>query len=207
LVHNPPSEIDRKEALKYIDYIKTYIHETKLSAQLISVGELSCYSCDSLVDDKWKYCPSCGVDLSEVCKKCGEILKPEYVICPKCETPRSGVKVEKPNIIYKYYCQAVWSDGYLSFEENTFLKLKRKELGLDIITAEMIESKYAPLNAIRFRDSVETCLIDGAVDEREKRHLKKFANDLSLTHDLANSIYLACLKIVNVEPLFEDTIN
>jgi len=203
VTHTESNNIDRHTAYKFIDYIKTYILETKLSEEIILVGELQCYECEELIDKTWKYCPNCGVDLSSHCKKCGNHLKAGWKTCPKCETPRDGIKVEKPKLVYKHYCQAVWSDGYLSEEELIFLVKKRNELGLDIKSAEKIESKYAPINAIRFRDAVEGCLVDNKIDKAEKEHLKIKANDLLISHDLANSIYLACINNKVKHPLFE----
>lgn len=128
----------------------------------------------------------------------------DWVVCPQCNTPRAGVRVEKANLVYKHYCMAVWSDGYLSKPENIFLKKKRDELGLSVEDAEKIESKYAPVNAIRFRDSIEGCLTDHTIDEKEKKFLRNKADELSISHDLANSIFLSCVNAKIKLPLFEN---
>ena len=202
LVTHNNHNISRDTAIKFINYIATYIKETRLNETIIVIGELKCFSCGDLVDKNWKHCPSCGANLTKCCSKCGTKLKTSWQICPECQTPRSGVKLEKPSLVYKYYCQAVWSDGYLNQEENQFLKMKRSELGLTEITAEKIENRYAPINALRFRDYVEACLIDSLIDESEKDHLREKTDDLNLSHDLANSIYLACINGKIEIPLF-----
>jgi len=204
LVTHKKQKVTRKEAIKFINYIATYIKETHLNETLIIIGEIKCFSCNQLVNKNWKYCPSCGANLSNSCSKCGTKLNTSWKICPECQTPRSGVKVEKPGIVYKYYCQAVWSDGYLNNDENNFLKLKRLELGLSEDFAEKIENKFAPINALRFRDYVEACLIDEVIDENEKTNLRNKTDDLNLSHSLANSIYLACINSKIEIPLFEN---
>jgi len=203
LVVHDNSKITRNTAIKFINYIATYIKETRLNETIIVIGEIKCFSCNELVDKNWKYCPSCGANMAECCSKCGTKLKTSWQICPECQTPRSGVKLEKPSLVYKYYCQAVWSDGYLNHEENLFLKMKRSELGLDESTAEKIENRFAPINALRFRDYVEACLIDNLIDDAEKDHLREKTDELNLSHDLANSIYLACINFRTSVPLFD----
>jgi predicted RNA-binding Zn-ribbon protein involved in translation (DUF1610 family)/uncharacterized protein with HEPN domain len=202
ILHTKNVTVDRKLALKFIDYLQTYLKETKLTESVTPVGETKCYSCHELIDRSWKFCPNCGVELSLRCKKCGHELKPEWIVCPHCNTPRDGVKVGHPGNIYGYYCQAVWSDGFLNRDENHFLQRKQKELGLDDAEAKKIERKHAPENAVRFRDMVESCLTDGHIDESEKNHLRDKANSIALDHDLANSIYLASVNDKIGVPLF-----
>ena len=207
LVHTDNRKITRKETLKFIDYLQTYLKETKLTESSIPVSELTCYSCQKPIYREWKYCPNCGANLSLRCKKCGTKLQPHWAVCPKCSTPREGVKVENPKKIYGYYCQAVWSDGYLNREENVFLRKKQKELGLEPEEARKIELKFAPNNAIRFRDMVESCLTDDKIDSKERVHLRKKADELSLDHKLANIIYLSCMNEWRGIPLFDEEIH
>ena len=59
-------------------------------------------------------------------------------------------------------------------------------------------------NAIRFRDMIEACLTDGHIDEDEKDHLRKKADQLHLDHIVANSIFLACIQDIVSVPLFDE---
>jgi len=205
IVHTNNARVTRKKTLKFIDYVQTYLKETKLTGSTTIISELNCYSCHELIDRGWNFCPNCRANLSLKCKsnKCGIELMPQWTVCPECSTPREGIKVENPGKIYGYYCQAVWSDGFLNKDENYFLKQKQKELGLDNLESKKIERKHAPENAIRFRDMVESCLTDGRIDNTEKKHLRERADKLSLNHELANSIYLASVNDKIGIPLFE----
>ena len=204
IVHTKTTEVNRQIALRFIDYLQTYLRETKLTESVTIVSELKCYACHQLIDRNWSFCPNCGVELSLNCKKCGHQLQPEWIVCPICDTPRDGIKVENPGKIYGYYCQAVWSDGFTNKDENHFLQRKQMELGLDVAEAKKIEKKHAPDNAIRFRDMVESCLTDGHIDDTEKKHLREKADKLGLDNKLANSIYLASINDKIGVPLFVD---
>jgi RNA polymerase subunit RPABC4/transcription elongation factor Spt4 len=206
LLHRKNVSITRKSTLRYIDYLRIYLSETGLLNADVLVGEISCYSCHSLVDRRWKFCPNCGASLTSKCKSCGLELKSTWAVCPKCSTPREGVKMEKPEKVYGYYCQAVWTDGFLNREQSEFLKRKQKELGLLDEDARSVERSFAPENTIRFRDMIESCLTDGIIDEDEKRYLRSKADGLSINHELANSIYLACINDIIEDPLFDDVI-
>jgi len=87
-----------------------------------------------------------------------------------------------------------------------FLKKKKRELGLNDEKSKKIENMYAPEKAVRFRDVVESCLVDGKIDDAEKEYLRKKAEELMLNHEMANSIFLACVNSIVGEPLFEDVI-
>ena len=204
LLHRKNVSITRNSTLRYIDYLKTYLTETGLLNTDVLIGEVSCYSCHSLVDRSWKFCPSCGVSLSSKCKTCGNFLKPTWAVCPVCSAPRGGVKMEKPEEVYGYYCQAVWTDGFLNREESMFLKRKQKELGLSDADAGRVERDYAPENTIRFRDMIESCLTDGIIDDNEKRYLRSKADELGINHELANSVYLASINDIIEDLLFDD---
>ena len=204
IVHTTHNNVDRNIALRFIDYVQIYLRETRLTETTRVISELKCYSCSELIDREWKFCPNCGVNLSLRCKKCGAELEPQWKICPVCSTPREGLKVKNPTEIFKNYCQAVWSDGFLNKEENDFLKRKQMELGLSDEEAKEVENKYAPQNAIRFRDMIESCMTDNHIDDNEKGHLRKKADDLSLDHKLANSIYLASINSKIGIPLFDE---
>jgi hypothetical protein len=49
---------------------------------------------------------------------------------------------------------------------------------------------------------VESCLVDGKIDDAEKEYLRKKAEELMLNHEMANSIFLACVNSIIGEPLF-----
>lgn len=121
-------------------------------------------------------------------------LKSSWTVCPHCSTPREGIKVPRPDVVYGYYCQAVWSDAYLNTDEIMFLRKKQRELGLKDEKAKEIENQYTPGKAIRFRDIVEGCLVDGKIDEPEKKYLRKKADELELSHEMANSIFITSLN-------------
>jgi RNA polymerase subunit RPABC4/transcription elongation factor Spt4 len=204
VTHNANVNISRTEAYRFISYLKTYLRETGLVNDDVITGEIRCYSCNRLIDRQWHYCPDCGADLSSTCKTCGEHLKPGWTNCPVCSTPRDGVKVSNPKTVYGFYCQAVWSDGYLNAEEMRFLRRKQRELGLDDAKALKIQKKYAPDAAMIFRGMVEASLTDGVIDNREKIFLRNEADRLGIDHKLANSIYLSCINDTISEPLFNE---
>jgi RNA polymerase subunit RPABC4/transcription elongation factor Spt4 len=202
VTHDKEINVLRDTAYRFISYLKIYLKETELVDEDVVVGENRCYSCYRLIDRHWNYCPDCGSDLSFKCKSCGLELKSTWAVCPKCSTPREGVKVSDPDAVYGYYCQAVWSDAFLNREEILFLKKKKRELGLNDEKSKKIENMYAPEKAVRFRDVVESCLVDGKIDDAEKEYLRKKAEELMLNHEMANSIFLACVNSIIGEPLF-----
>jgi RNA polymerase subunit RPABC4/transcription elongation factor Spt4 len=204
ITHTNKKVTDREIVLRFIDYLQVYLKETKLTESIVPVDEAHCYYCKIPIDRNWNFCPNCGVDLSLTCKNCGADLLPSWSVCPICSTPREGVKVENPQEIYMYYCQAVWSDGFLNREENKYLQRKQKELGLNEKVAKQIENQYAPVNAVRFRDMIESCMTDDHVDDKERSYLREKANELGIDHRLANSIFNSCLSdIINI-PLFDE---
>jgi hypothetical protein len=184
----------KAQALDFIQIAKVFLHESGLIDYDSAPKESICYSCKSVIDKSWNYCANCGTDLGNYCKKCYTPLKNTWTICPKCKTPRSGVRTKNPEIMYAKYCEAVWADGVLTRDEKLFLDSKRVELGLEIDEADKIEELYAPRNAVRFRDMVEATLIDGIIDENEKIYLRGKAKQLKLSDDMANAIYNACLQ-------------
>ena len=203
ITHTDLIKVNRSTALDFIRYVNTYLEEVKLLENVYYLGEEKCYSCGEPVDKTWNYCPNCGASLSDKCSTCGQILKPEWIICPVCHTPRAAVYNTDPAEIYEYYCEAAWSDGVISPAENAFLLKKRDEMELSKKVAEEIEQKYAPLNAIRFRDIVEISLLDGHIDEKEKEFLQRKAHEFNLDEHVANAVYKACLKQNTESPLFE----
>jgi RNA polymerase subunit RPABC4/transcription elongation factor Spt4 len=158
----------KEQAMDFIHYAKVFIYETKLIDDIgPTPEEYRCHECGSLIEKNWNFCPHCGMNLTKYCKKCNAKLSQHWTMCPECQTPRSGVVVKDPNSMYAKYCEAVWADGVLTRDEKLFLEQKRDELGIDEIDADMIEVKYAPRKAIRFRDMVEATLIDCIIDDNE----------------------------------------
>jgi RNA polymerase subunit RPABC4/transcription elongation factor Spt4 len=50
----------------------------------------NCYSCQKEVDEDFKFCPYCGVKLTEMeCPKCGYVNEPNSKFCQEC-----GAKLE-----------------------------------------------------------------------------------------------------------------
>lgn len=43
-----------------------------------------CPSCDNNIDNTFKYCPYCSIQLKKDCENCGNIIKPFWKICPHC---------------------------------------------------------------------------------------------------------------------------
>jgi len=205
VIHEANFKVQKDRSFDFIHYTKVLIYETKLNKLDPEVDEHRCHNCEMLIDNNWNYCSNCGADLGNYCKKCNSFLKQSWTICPECQTPRSGVKTKKPDLLYNHYCEAVWADGIMTMEERVFLDNKREELGLDKEEAEKIEEYHAPKNAVRFRDSVEATLVDGVIDEQERVFLRNKALELGLSKEMANEIFNACLYKGSDENLFSRT--
>ena len=185
----------REQAMDFLHYAKVFLHETKLIDEIsYPTGEYRCHECANLIEKEWSFCPHCGMNLAKYCKKCNTELKQHWSICPECKTPRSGIVISDPKIIFAQYCEAVWADGVLTRDEKVFLDQKREELGLELEEAYESEMNFAPRNAIRFRDIVEATLIDGVIDDNEKEYLRIKVKELKLSETMANAIFNACVN-------------
>src|SRR5262245_44147473 len=46
----------------------------------------TCPGCKDPVEDRWQFCPICGLALKPTCSSCGERLDPRWQLCPVCGT-------------------------------------------------------------------------------------------------------------------------
>ena len=58
------------------------------------------------------------------------------------------------------------------------------------------------MEAIRFRDAVESTLVDGVIDDDERAYLRNKAKELGVSERIANEIFNACLTIESIKDLF-----
>ena len=53
-------------------------------AQNLSVDKKICISCSFELENSWKSCPNCGVQIQNRCSNCNEELKANWSSCPMC---------------------------------------------------------------------------------------------------------------------------
>ncbi|MGD9364080.1 MAG: ATPase, T2SS/T4P/T4SS family [Desulfobacteraceae bacterium] len=48
--------------------------------------EIPCEHCDSILEERYPYCPYCGASVTRLCKKCGKFMVDDWRFCPHCRT-------------------------------------------------------------------------------------------------------------------------
>ncbi len=56
-----------------------------------NTSEISCVHCSAFMEQRHHFCPYCGVELIQLCKKCDQILVKDWQYCPQCG---SGVELK-----------------------------------------------------------------------------------------------------------------
>jgi type II secretory ATPase GspE/PulE/Tfp pilus assembly ATPase PilB-like protein/FixJ family two-component response regulator/RNA polymerase subunit RPABC4/transcription elongation factor Spt4 len=48
--------------------------------------EIPCGQCNSIIEERYPYCPYCGAQITRLCTQCGHFLADDWRFCPKCQT-------------------------------------------------------------------------------------------------------------------------
>jgi type II secretory ATPase GspE/PulE/Tfp pilus assembly ATPase PilB-like protein/FixJ family two-component response regulator len=48
--------------------------------------EIPCKECNSILEERYPYCPYCGAPVNKICFECGKFLSDDWRFCPKCRT-------------------------------------------------------------------------------------------------------------------------
>lgn len=174
----------REQAVEFLHHLKLLLYECELADTrpgILLRKQEECPNCSFEVSASWKFCPDCGSELKPECVNCYRPLEPSWITCPYCDTARSGKLLDiNTHELYKAYCEAVWADGIMHFDERDLLARKRIELGISEDEADQIEMKVVPQELLRFSDMIEAVLIDGVITEIEREWLYNNATRLSI---------------------------
>lgn len=48
--------------------------------------EIPCNACNSILEERYPYCPYCGASVNKICPKCKKIMAKDWIFCPECQT-------------------------------------------------------------------------------------------------------------------------
>jgi RNA polymerase subunit RPABC4/transcription elongation factor Spt4 len=48
--------------------------------------EIPCKECNSILEERYPYCPYCGASVNKICFECGKFLSDDWRFYPKCRT-------------------------------------------------------------------------------------------------------------------------
>ena len=46
--------------------------------------ELPCPNCSAILEERFRFCPHCGIAMQNECEGCGQLLNPAWQYCPSC---------------------------------------------------------------------------------------------------------------------------
>ena len=139
--------------------------------------------CNSILEESWNFCPSCGTATKIICKCCGEELKPQMKICPYCETRVKAIskKETQSNIDeLRMFVRGALLDNFLSPGEKKLLEEKRIELGVTEEDYLKLKEEYLDEDVKTYINLLETIGIDNNVSKEERDFLDKKKDQLGL---------------------------
>jgi RNA polymerase subunit RPABC4/transcription elongation factor Spt4 len=48
--------------------------------------EIPCNECNSILEERYPYCPYCGAPVNKTCPKCRTFMAKDWLFCPQCQT-------------------------------------------------------------------------------------------------------------------------
>jgi type II secretory ATPase GspE/PulE/Tfp pilus assembly ATPase PilB-like protein/DNA-binding response OmpR family regulator len=57
--------------------------------------EIPCNACNSILEERYPYCPYCGASVNKTCPKCGKFVAADWLFCPKCRTKADNHVISK----------------------------------------------------------------------------------------------------------------
>jgi type II secretory ATPase GspE/PulE/Tfp pilus assembly ATPase PilB-like protein/FixJ family two-component response regulator/RNA polymerase subunit RPABC4/transcription elongation factor Spt4 len=48
--------------------------------------EIPCEQCNSILEERYPFCPYCGAQITKLCTKCGHFMADDWRFCPNCQT-------------------------------------------------------------------------------------------------------------------------
>ncbi len=210
---NKGKHINEESAREMVYYVKMLLYECELAGgvpgehQLESAPMLDeCPSCHEEIEERWKFCPMCGMAIRLACEECGMNLEMGWKICPRCETrvPQRGavhdLHESRIREEYRMLCVGAYLDGVANFRERMLMERKRLELGLSEEEAEEIERDCAPANVIDYERLVEGVLVDGRITDAERTFLDAKAKHLKIDKWIAEQIEKSIIALEKHAP-------
>ncbi len=107
------------------------IEEEKLIA---SYEKITCYNCHYHIEEDFKFCPNCEIQLLDKCKKCFKEIKTNWKICPYCwekiiskEEEQNNFKEENKPKKWFFSSLFTWKKENIKEEKKIEIKLSKKE--------------------------------------------------------------------------------
>lgn len=89
---------------------------------------------------------------------------------------------------FQEMCKKFYTDGIPGSKERIQIESFRKELGLNIEQGKLLERKVIPAEIRELMGAIDVVYADGMMNENEKEHLYKKAQELGIQKDLATQL-------------------
>ncbi len=150
------------------EVIKEKVEKEELVA---SFEKIMCYNCHYHIEEDFRFCPNCEIQLLDNCKRCSKQVKTNWKICPYCwDKIEEEVKEEEKNTEEKKksFFSNLFSSEKKEIENKKTVKIKveKKESKLDEKDQKVLEVENIK-KEIEKTDSTKNLEKDVEIEKKE----------------------------------------